>query len=385
MTRQLEIKQPFDLELSLTMGQAFRWRELGDGWFSGVLGENLVHIRQTDGGVEYRVGGAEGERPANRKDDEMLRRYFREDDDVAAIYEDIRSRDERIKRLVKQYRGMRVLRQDPWECFVSYICSRSNSIERISQCVAALSKELGDPLTIGDETRVTFPTPERIATSTEEQLLELKFGFRARSVVVAASRVADSGIDLANFKMMSYQNAKERLMQYDGIGDKIADCIALMSLDKLEAFPVDRHIRRLVNDWWFGLEKPPSNTRILRWAQDYFGPYAGYAGQFIFCDRAQPDNGVSSGASQQNVRSTAENRKGEFNDHRVRQCPRCGALPGRHCKTPGGYYLQQGHKDRRSQAGRANTSVRLVPRARRLIRRARRPQSPGSVVRRRLR
>ena len=109
MTRELAITQPFDLELSLTMGQAFRWRRVGDGWLSGVLGENLFHIRQRhiNGNVEYRVGGADGERDATDADDQLLRRYFREDDDVTAIYDDI-SHDPVVAGLVRQYPGMRV-------------------------------------------------------------------------------------------------------------------------------------------------------------------------------------------------------------------------------------------------------------------------------------
>ena len=358
MTRQLEIKQPFNLALTLTMGQAFRWRELGDSWFSGVIGENLVHIRQTDYGVEYLVGGPDGKRAATSEDDELLLRYFREDDDVMKIYADISRRDEQIARLVAKYKGMRVLRQEPWECLVSYICSASNSIERISECVAVLSKELGEPLTIDNKTRVTFPKPEQLAASTEERLWELKFGFRAPRVIAAANRVADTGINLANFKLMSYQDARTRLMQYDGIGPKIADCVALMSLDKLEAFPVDRHIRRLVNDLWFGYDKPLSDSKIVEWAQDYFGPYAGYAGQFIFCDRAQAGNHAASSTSSRNVRDREKSDSRKFEDHRARQYPFCDAPPGRHCKTPGGHYLPQGHADRRSQTSRTTRARR---------------------------
>ena len=100
MARQLKIEQPFDLALSLKMGQAFRWRERTDGWFSGVLGGNLVHILQTDTGVEYRMGGPEGERNATDADDDLLRGYFRLDDDIEAIYADI-SRDTIVARLVE--------------------------------------------------------------------------------------------------------------------------------------------------------------------------------------------------------------------------------------------------------------------------------------------
>ena len=368
MTRQLQIDQPFDLELSLTMGQAFRWRTLEDGWFSGVLGENLVHIRQTDDGVEYRVGGTDGERTANRKDDRMLSRYFRDDDGVDEIYADISSRDPVIADLVHQYRGFRVLRQEPWECMVSYICSANNSIEGIKRCVNSVSMEFGDPVFLDGETRMTFPTPERLADATEERLRELKLGYRAPWVVAAANRVVDSRINLENFKRMSYQNVTTRLKRYDGIGDKIAACVALMSLDKLQAFPVDTHIRKIVNGRWFGGEKPLSDVRVVEWAQDYFGPYAGYAGQFIFCDRAQAGYRTTSGTSRRNSGDAGKSAGQKFNDHRVRRCPFCDAPPGRHCKTPGGHYLLQGHKDRRSDARRTTTSARRRSNARRAIR-----------------
>lgn len=296
MTRQLEIKQPFDLELTLTMGQAFRWRCLGDGWFSGVLGENLIHIRQTDDGVEYRVGGPGGEL-TDADLNELLCRYFREGDDVTSIYADI-SRDPIIANLVGKYWGMRVLRQDPWECLVSYICSKSNKIPNIKRCVSEITTLSRKTVNLNDDERRTFPTPERILEVGLEGLIELELAGRfsqdfPSAIIAAAQRVNDSQLDLDEMKRWPYSDVVQGLMQGkrygrkvpNGIGPKIADCVALMSLDKLDAFPVDTHIRRLVNDIWFEYEKPPSDTRIVQWARNYFGQYAGYAGQFLFCDR----------------------------------------------------------------------------------------------------
>ena len=301
MTRQLQINQPFDLKLTLTMGQAFRWDSLGNRWFLGVLGENLIHIGQpdgVDGAVFYRIGGPNGERPATNDDDEMLLRYFREDDDVAAIYADISRRDKRIEGLVENYRGMRVLRQEPWECLLSYICSKSNRIPNIKQCVSEIATLSSQTVNLGDDEQRVFPTPERILEAGLEELIELEFAGRfsrdfPQSIIAAARRVHYRELELYQLRQRPYADVMRTLMQgrpgnkeNNGIGLKIADCVALMSLDKLEAFPVDTHIERLVNDWWFGWEKPPSYSRIAQWARDCFGPYAGYAGQFIFCDRA---------------------------------------------------------------------------------------------------
>ena len=109
----IEIEQPFDLATSLTMGQAFRWRPLGDGWYSGVLKQRLVHLRQTPDGLEYRVGGPDGEIAAVDLDHE-LRRYFRLDtDDIESIYVDLDGRDRRIGPLLERHHGVRVLRQEP--------------------------------------------------------------------------------------------------------------------------------------------------------------------------------------------------------------------------------------------------------------------------------
>ena len=299
MTRQLQINQPFHLKLSLTMGQAFRWDSLGNRWFLGVLGENLIHIGQpdgVDGAVLYRIGGPNGERPATNDDDEMLLRYFREDDDVAAIYDDISRRDKRIEGLVENYRGMRVLRQGPWECLLSYICSKSNRIPNIKQCVSEIATLSRQTVNLGDDKQRAFPTPERILEAGLEGLIELEFGGRFRSdfpsaILAAAQRVCDGELDMDTLRQQPYPNVMRALMQgrpygrkvANGIGLKIASCVALMSLDKLEAFPVDTHIETAVADYY--PSAPKTQQAIVTWAQGYFGSYAGYAGQFLFCDQ----------------------------------------------------------------------------------------------------
>ena len=291
MTRHLPIDQPFDLKLSLTMGQAFRWRRLDDGWFSGVVGENLIHIRQTDNGVEYRVGGPNGERDATDRDDELLRRYFREDDDIEGIYADI-SRDSTVANLVRQYPGMRILRQEPWECMVAYICSANNNIPQISRVVEKIADSFGAEVELDGETRRTFPSPQRILADPDsaETLTLMKLGLkRAPNILAAAIKVAERGLDLDDLAGESYAVVKAELMKCRGVGNKIADCVSLFSLDKLDAFPVDLHIgRSLVERYDCPLSQNSGKLtegtyrKTVRWAQEHFGPYCGCAGQYLF-------------------------------------------------------------------------------------------------------
>ena len=296
---RLAINQPFDLETSLMMGQAFRWHQLDAGfypdgsderpWFSGVLGDNLIHIRQTEDGVEYRSGGPNGATDADLND--LLSRYFRLDDDIEAIYAYLCERDPRMEKLVENYRGMRLLRQDPWECLVSYICSATASIKQISTIVESLARAFGDPVSLNGETRYTFPDSGVLSLASEGELRQLMLGFRAPRVIRAAKQVASGSLDLRRLTQSNVSSAEavRVLLAVDGVGLKVASCVAMMSLNKTDAFPVDRWIlRALVAGNYADCPIPrkrlhdSAHKRIISWAQSYFGPYAGYAGQYLF-------------------------------------------------------------------------------------------------------
>ncbi len=280
---QLTIDQPFDLGESLESGQAHRWRKLADGWYSGVLGPRLIHIRQNSAGAEYRVAGARVALDV-AETDPLLRSYFRLDDDIHAIYADI-CRDRRVAEMVARYPGLRILRQEPWECTVAFICSATSNIPRIHQNMEAMADSLGEPLELDGEVRHTFPSPERLASAGEGFLRELGLGFRAPYVAAAARRVCDGELDLDELIRLPYPETKARLMDCYGIGAKIADCIAVFSLEKLEAFPVDVWVRRALAEWYFPMQKKPPDRAMVEWAQDYFGQYAGYSQQYLFHGR----------------------------------------------------------------------------------------------------
>ena len=281
MTRQLKIKRPFNLDAVLGGTQDFRWLPRKDGWHSGVLIGNLVHIRQVKGGVEYL---------ADTDIDGLLRSYFRLDDDVYAIHADLSARDGNIAMLVKQYPNLRVLRQpDPWECVVAYICSATNNVSRISAIAEKIAETLGRQLRLGDDVRHTFPTPDEVLEAGVEPLEELGLGMdRHSKIVAAAERIRDGRLDLCRLSQpdVCYAEAKRRLMACYGIGDKVADCICLFALDKMEAFPVDRWVERAMASY-FPCGKQPWGDELVMWAQDRFGKYAGYANQLLFHEQRE--------------------------------------------------------------------------------------------------
>ena len=316
---QFDAGQPVDLEASLLGGQAHRWKREGD-WYGGVIQGVLVLIRQHGQAIEFLSSPSDPQAMIPR-----IREHLRLDDDLKAIQAEITA-DPNVAAQVERYSGLRVLRQDPWECLIAYICSANSNIETIHRNMERLSDEFGEPLTLpnpnspstervasdspsrpelaeGRErvgvrvkgveeetiTRNTFPKPVDLAEAGEAELRRLKLGFRAPYVHQAAIAVAEKRLDLEYLVAAPYQEAKAELMALKGIGDKIADCIALMSLEKMQAFPIDVWVRRALADWYFPDEKTPTNRVLLEWAQGYFGRYAGYANQYLFHGRRLRD------------------------------------------------------------------------------------------------
>ena len=271
--------QPFNLAASLESGQAFRWvreQEGPDAWFSGVVQGNLIRIRQSGRGtVDF-----QSSQPAGLTR-HQLHGYFRLDDDTEAIYREI-SREGTLKALVQRYAGLRLLRQEPWECLVAFLCSGNNSISRISQIMEKLAESFGQPIQLDGATRFSFPTPQRLNAAEPEELEGLRLGLnRGANIHRIAGEVSDGTLDLYALTEMPYPEALKKLQEQPGIGPKIANCVLLFSLDKLEAFPVDRWIGRAMAG------EEASDRELVEWANIYreeFGQYAGYAGQFLFHD-----------------------------------------------------------------------------------------------------
>ena len=279
MTRRIDVDQYFQLDAVLDGTQDFRWRPRRNGWHSGVLDGNLIHVRQVGACLEYRAAAAL---------DALLRSYFRLDDDINAVHSELSARDKNIARLIKKYPSLRVLRQpDPWECTVAYICSAANNVNRISAIVESVAERLGDQLELDGEVRNAFPTYDMVLEEGVEALARLGLGMdRHSKIFAAAQRIRDGRLDLHRLMQpeVCYAEAKRRLMGCYGIGEKVADCISLFALDKQEAFPVDRWVERAMARYFPDGEQPEGDD-LAMWAQDHFGRHAGFANQLLFQEK----------------------------------------------------------------------------------------------------
>ena len=279
----LELRgQPLDLDLSLACGQAFRWRKREDGIWSGVVRDRLVELASADGSIFWRTH-PEG-------DPSLVHDYLRLSDDVNATYAALAESDPHVARLIERFPGLRLLRQDPAETLLSFVCSAANSIPRISAAIEALSSLFGELVCEKESScYYAFPRIEALANADQRVLEQTEsLAFRGRNLRTVAQQLVDRGDEwLASLRGVSYSEARDQLMAMRGVGAKIADCVCLFSLDKDEAVPVDTHVRQLAHRLFLPDMKAKSITdsvyrRIGAEFAARYGRYAGWAQQFLF-------------------------------------------------------------------------------------------------------
>ncbi|MCH7593242.1 MAG: hypothetical protein IIB27_01905 [Chloroflexi bacterium] len=285
----------FDLPGTLDGGQAFRWHSLeDDDGYRGVVGRSVLEVRAAPDGLSVAVvsgpemtpetspgtapGAAPGAAPGMIGVD-AIRFYLGLDDDLEASRAKYAS-DPGLGPAMAGYLGLRLLRQDPWECLCGFICSATSNIPRIKLNMGALAASYGERVGPGPHD-FAFPGPEAVATAGEQAVRNLAWGFRARYLEGAAKAVASGKFVLERLLDMSYEEAREALVTLDGIGPKIADCVLAFSLDKPQAFPVDRHIRRALEKW-YGLPPALNNSKASKWARQRFGDTGAIAQQYMF-------------------------------------------------------------------------------------------------------
>lgn len=266
--------EDYDLDATLSSGQAFRWKHAND-WWEGVIGEHWVRLK-IDGSALI----AEAMEPVG--DWNWLRDYLQLNANLPAIAATF-PKDEPMQTSLQSCHGLRLLRQEPWECLASFICSSTKQIVQIQQIIGELCKSFGTalPVPTGHATVYRFPTVEQIAALTEPQLRGCKMGFRAPYLLGTAKAIVNGELNLEAIRKMELGRAREELVKFPGVGVKIADCVLLFAYGFNQAFPVDVWIMKAVQQLYFPKRKV-SIKRLRRFTETHFGPHAGYAQQYLF-------------------------------------------------------------------------------------------------------
>ena len=228
-------------------GQCFRWNKTEDNCFRVIRGEYCVYMEETGEG-EYRLDCTEEEFQT------VWRPYLDLDLDYRKVRKRVKKRkDPFLADACEKEKGIRILRQDPWEMLVSFIISQNKNIPAIKKSIEMLSEMAGERKTDRrGETYYAFPTPERIAGLSGQELSDCRLGYRCKYVRAAAEAVLSGSLDLGKLIAAGDEEALAALKGIYGVGTKVANCVLLFGLHHLNAFPVDVWIKKVLEEQYPG-------------------------------------------------------------------------------------------------------------------------------------
>ena len=267
-----KLKNNFEINLDDTInsGQVFLWKKFDSKWY-GVNGEKMLIL--------------EDKLDINCRN---IHNFFRFDDDFQKIKKQL-SKDKVVKGAINNFPGMRILRQDPFQCYISFIVSSNSNIPNIQTRLQKLCKKFGEKKIIQGKEFFLFPESKKLASSSVTDIAKCGLGYRSKYVKEASIAVNEGIIDFPSLKKLNYRDARDTLCQIFGIGRKVADCVLLFSLDKLEAVPLDRWVLRILQKYYskeFQITTKSITDKTYDELHDkiveHFGRYAGYAQQFLF-------------------------------------------------------------------------------------------------------
>ena len=276
---KIENIKSFELADIFDCGQCFRWNEELDKSYTGIFGKNVLNVKQEPDEEGYKITFTG---VCNGNIEDICKNYF----DLNRDYEEIKNKlskiDEFMAQSISYGEGIRILNQDLWEMIISFIISANNNIPRIKGIIERMSKKYGEEIEFRGKKYYTFPTIEALKNASKEELRTLGMGFRDKYIYETTKIIAEKQVDLESLKNKETKQAREELLKLNGV---VADCILLFStLKRLDVFPIDVWVRRVMNDLYIHNEDETkvSKKQIENLAKEKFGELEGIAQQYLF-------------------------------------------------------------------------------------------------------
>jgi N-glycosylase/DNA lyase len=278
--KKIKVKD-FNLDHTLSCGQVFRWHKHTDGFWYGFIDGELVKIKQVflDRGDKLRSNNRSKEQSlslrnstleyASKASASKIKSYFNLSLDYRKVIKSF-PKDKTLSMAIKKYWGLRVIKQDPIECLLTYVLSSQNNIPRINKMVNELSRRLGKKVKFEGKEYFAFPKLKAIDGCSKHHINACRMGFRDKYLDDAVKKISNGEVNLKKLSNMCCPVAREELLKIKGVGPKIADCVLLFGFNKYEAFPVDVWIERIMKKYYKGKDG------------SYFGVYAGIAQEYLY-------------------------------------------------------------------------------------------------------
>ncbi len=288
-TYEIEGLDSFDLVHIFECGQCFRWDKNEDGSYIGVVKDAVIKVEKIDNKFVFT-----GKRNV-REFKELITEYFDLDTDYSEYKNKLGKIDKYLKESIEFGEGIRILKQDLWECIISFIISANNNIPRIKKIIEKLSVSYGNKIEFENKIYYTFPTPEELSKASIADLRAAGLGFRDKRIYNTTKMILESQVDLDKIsKMQSTNEMREELLKLDGVGPKVADCILLFSLKRVDVFPIDVWVRRVMNDLYIHNENEEkvNKKELQKLAEEKFLGLSGIAQQYLFYWKRESGKGA---------------------------------------------------------------------------------------------
>lgn len=274
----LENQESFELKDIFDCGQCFRWNKNDDNSYTGVIKDAVMNVKKDENKIIFKA-------ETDRKIEELVYEYF----DLKTNYNEYKEKlskiDEFLEESTKFGSGIRILKQDLWECIISFIISANNNIPRIKKIIERLSQNYGKEVKFEGKSYYLFPTVENLANASVEDLRNLGLGFRDKRIFNTTQMILNKEIDLEYIENLNNSNIiREELLKLDGVGPKVADCIMLFALKRKDVFPIDVWVRRVMNDLYIHNENEEkvNKKELQKLAEEKFLGISGIAQQYLF-------------------------------------------------------------------------------------------------------
>lgn len=284
----IENQDSFDIVHIFECGQCFRWNRIDENTYIGVIKGAVIKVKQEEKKLTF-TGVSENDFK------ETINYYFDLNTNYSEYKQELSNIDNFMKESIKFGTGIRILKQDLWECIISFIISANNNIPRIKKIIERISKEYGKKIEFEGKTYYEFPTPEELSKASVEDLRALGTGFRDKRIFNTTKIILEKQVDLEMLaKMENTQDMRNELLKLDGVGPKVADCILLFALKRLDVFPIDVWVRRVMNDLYIHKEEEEkvNKLELQKLAEEKFGNLAGMAQQYLFYWKREENKGA---------------------------------------------------------------------------------------------
>ena len=267
----IKIKNNFDLKSTITCGQIFRFIVEDDGSYTIIIKDRVINLREDNDCIII-----ESSKEEDLK--EIIYDYFDLNRDYDVIEKNILKCDKKLEDALVFSRGLKMIHQDPFETLIAYIISQNNRVPSIANSLNLISHNYGEKVTFKDKEYYLFPSITKLMELSITDFRNCKVGFRDKYLYEVMRNIENQALNLELIYNMNSEDSLKYLINFKGIGNKVASCILLFAYQKFDVYPIDTWVKKFMKED-YNIE---GEVNIRKFTYETYKEYSGLAIQYMF-------------------------------------------------------------------------------------------------------